>query len=185
MLMLQSLKDWLCVMSSTTSWTMRMNNCHIKMEQATTNDSTMSSFSSDFDETTVMFLKFIEDLNSPTGESPLVDDNLAPSAKKPILPHTIWFNQAIGVCVRKTFSVHYLRWADVGREMHQSCPGRSTAFFVLDFRAIYRYVQYTMDATYFVVRAAQQRWPNKLPISRVGPKTNCSIVDQWDLRNKM
>ncbi|TYK02310.1 cytochrome P450 CYP82D47-like [Cucumis melo var. makuwa] len=45
-----------------------MNNCHIKVEQATTNDSdkprTMSSFPSGFNKTDAMFHEFTKDLNN-------------------------------------------------------------------------------------------------------------------------
>ncbi|TYK16413.1 CACTA en-spm transposon protein [Cucumis melo var. makuwa] len=37
---------------------------------------------------------------------------IAPGAEKSILPHVVRFNQAIGMCVRKTFSVRCLKWAD-------------------------------------------------------------------------
>ncbi|KAA0043435.1 cytochrome P450 CYP82D47-like [Cucumis melo var. makuwa] len=62
-------------MSLTTSWTMWMNTCDMKAEQATTNDSdesrNMSSFLSGFNETDVMFLEFAEELDNPS----LVGDN--------------------------------------------------------------------------------------------------------------
>ncbi|KAA0038746.1 CACTA en-spm transposon protein [Cucumis melo var. makuwa] len=41
---------------------------------------------------------------------------ITPGAEKPISPHVVHFSQAIGVCMRKTFSVRCLKWADVGRE---------------------------------------------------------------------
>ncbi|KAA0041547.1 gamma-aminobutyrate transaminase POP2 [Cucumis melo var. makuwa] len=44
---------------------------------------TMSSFSSNFNETDVMFHEFVEDLNNPTGGSPLVDDNSDTSQPSP------------------------------------------------------------------------------------------------------
>ncbi|KAA0038349.1 CACTA en-spm transposon protein [Cucumis melo var. makuwa] len=48
---------------------------------------------------------------------------IAPGAEKPISPHAVRFSQAIGVCVRKTFSIHYLKWADVGREYIEVVKG--------------------------------------------------------------
>ncbi|KAA0051710.1 CACTA en-spm transposon protein [Cucumis melo var. makuwa] len=53
-------------------------------------------------------------------------------AKKPISPHAVFFNQAIGVCVRKRFPVHCLKWADVGREYIEVVKN-DLQFFVLDF----------------------------------------------------
>ena len=47
-----------------------LNECLFSMSTGT-----MSSFSSNFNETDVMFHEFVEDLNNPTGGSPLVDDN--------------------------------------------------------------------------------------------------------------
>ncbi|KAA0036629.1 cytochrome P450 CYP82D47-like [Cucumis melo var. makuwa] len=60
---------------------MWMNTCHMKAEQATTNDSdkpcSMSSFSSDFDKTDAMFLEFAEELdNSTRGSSSVGDDSI-------------------------------------------------------------------------------------------------------------
>ncbi|TYK29082.1 CACTA en-spm transposon protein [Cucumis melo var. makuwa] len=79
----QSLKEWLCVMSLTTSLTMWIKNCHMKMEKAMTNDSdeprTMSSFSSNFDKMGALFLEFIEDLDNPVGGSLSVGNNLGTS----------------------------------------------------------------------------------------------------------
>ncbi|KAA0050464.1 CACTA en-spm transposon protein [Cucumis melo var. makuwa] len=51
---------------------------------------------------------------------------IAPGVEKPISPHVVRFSQVIGVCMRKTFFVCYLKWADVGREYVEW-------FFVLDF----------------------------------------------------
>ncbi|KAA0060501.1 CACTA en-spm transposon protein [Cucumis melo var. makuwa] len=41
---------------------------------------------------------------------------IAPRAEKPISLHVVRFSQAIGICVRKTFPVRCLKWADVARE---------------------------------------------------------------------
>ncbi|KAA0041031.1 CACTA en-spm transposon protein [Cucumis melo var. makuwa] len=51
---------------------------------------------------------------------------IALGAEKPISPHVIRFSQAIGVCVRKTFPIRCLKWADVGREYIER-------LFVFDF----------------------------------------------------
>ncbi|KAA0043188.1 CACTA en-spm transposon protein [Cucumis melo var. makuwa] len=48
---------------------------------------------------------------------------IAPGAEKPISPHAVRFSQAIGVCVRKTFPVRCLKWADVGREYIEVVKG--------------------------------------------------------------
>ncbi|KAA0048685.1 CACTA en-spm transposon protein [Cucumis melo var. makuwa] len=89
---------------------METNNCHIKVEQATTNDSdelrTMSLVPSSFEKTDKMFLKFGEDLNNIMGGSSSVGDNsgdvhshlnswswsdtftpMVPGMEKPISPH--------------------------------------------------------------------------------------------------
>ena len=71
---------------------------------------TMSSFSSDFDETTVMFLKFIEDLNSPTGESPLVDDNLGEF--NGMLTHNYLNLYLTLTCYFNLFSINYSTISD-------------------------------------------------------------------------
>ncbi|KAA0047783.1 CACTA en-spm transposon protein [Cucumis melo var. makuwa] len=47
----------------------------------------------------------------------------APGAEKPISPHAVRFSQAIGVCVRKTFPIRCLKWADVGREYIEVVKG--------------------------------------------------------------
>ncbi|KAA0066435.1 CACTA en-spm transposon protein [Cucumis melo var. makuwa] len=58
---------------------------------------------------------------------------IAPGAEKPISPHAVRFSQTIGVCVRKTFPVRYLKWADVGREYIEVVKGDLQRLFVLDF----------------------------------------------------
>ncbi|KAA0036578.1 CACTA en-spm transposon protein [Cucumis melo var. makuwa] len=58
---------------------------------------------------------------------------IAPSAKKPILPDAIRFNQAIGVCMRKAFPVYWFKWADVGREYIEVVKGDLQRFFLLGF----------------------------------------------------
>ncbi|TYK24203.1 CACTA en-spm transposon protein [Cucumis melo var. makuwa] len=59
--------------------------------------------------------------------------SIALGAKKPISSHTVQFSQAIGVCVRHTFSICYLRWADVRREYIEVVKGDVQRHFVLDF----------------------------------------------------
>ncbi|KAA0054673.1 gamma-aminobutyrate transaminase POP2 [Cucumis melo var. makuwa] len=80
----QSLKDRLCVMSLMTSSTMWMNTCHKQVEQATTTNysdepRTMSSFPCGLDETNVMFLEFVEDLDNLARRMSLVDENSSTS----------------------------------------------------------------------------------------------------------
>uniref|UniRef100_A0A9I9E468 CACTA en-spm transposon protein n=1 Tax=Cucumis melo TaxID=3656 RepID=A0A9I9E468_CUCME len=73
---------------------------------------------------------------------------IAPGAEKPISPHAIRFSQAIGVCVRKTFPVRCLKWADVGREYIER-------LFVIDFndQAMNRFVEHQMLTTFKKFRA--------------------------------
>ncbi|TYK11065.1 CACTA en-spm transposon protein [Cucumis melo var. makuwa] len=75
---------------------------------------------------------------------------IAPGAEKPISPHTIRFSQAIGVCVRKTFSVRCLKWADVGREYIEVVKGDLQRLFMLDFndQAMNRFVEHQMLTTF-------------------------------------
>ncbi|KAA0049891.1 CACTA en-spm transposon protein [Cucumis melo var. makuwa] len=102
-------------------------------------DCTMSSFPSDFNETDAMFLEFVEDLYNPVGgtaqlfmtpiprrhaQSRLLEFeryvhtngrismSIAFNMEKPILPHVVRFSQALGMCVRKTFPVCYLRFVE-------------------------------------------------------------------------
>ncbi|KAA0067507.1 CACTA en-spm transposon protein [Cucumis melo var. makuwa] len=76
-------------------------------------DCTISSFLSSFKEIDAMFLEFNEDLNNTVDGSSSMGDNFL---LKPLSPHVVPFSHAIGVCIRKTFPVCYLRWADVGRK---------------------------------------------------------------------
>ncbi|KAA0053293.1 CACTA en-spm transposon protein [Cucumis melo var. makuwa] len=68
---------------------------------------------------------------------------IAPGAEKPISPYIVRFSQAIGVCVRKTFPVCCLKWADVGREYIER-------LFVLDFndQAMNRFVEHQILTTF-------------------------------------
>ncbi|KAA0043440.1 uncharacterized protein E6C27_scaffold1639G00520 [Cucumis melo var. makuwa] len=71
-------------------------------------------------------------------------------AEKPISPHVVRFSQAIGVCVRKTFSVCCLKWANVGREYIKVVKGDLQRFFVLDFndQAMNRFIEHQMLSTF-------------------------------------
>ncbi|KAA0061345.1 CACTA en-spm transposon protein [Cucumis melo var. makuwa] len=95
-----------------------------------------SSYPHNFMETDSMFLEFEDDLDNIAGGSSSVGDNMVSTlgiraphcnkwaysdddplgAEKPIFPHAVRFSQAIGLCVRKTFSVRCLKWVDVGKE---------------------------------------------------------------------
>ncbi|KAA0035844.1 CACTA en-spm transposon protein [Cucumis melo var. makuwa] len=61
---------------------------------------------------------------------------IAFGAEKPISPHVVRFSQAIGVCVRKTFLVRCLKWAD--------------KFFVFNFKdqAMNRFVEHQLLTTF-------------------------------------
>ncbi|KAL4027974.1 hypothetical protein IC575_011164 [Cucumis melo] len=80
---------------------------------------------------------------------------IAPGAEKPISPHAVRFSQAIGVCVRKTFPVRCLKWADVGREYIEVVKGDLQRLFVLDFndQAMNRFVEHQMLTTFKEFRA--------------------------------
>ncbi|KAA0033533.1 CACTA en-spm transposon protein [Cucumis melo var. makuwa] len=58
---------------------------------------------------------------------------IAPGVEKPISPHAVRFSQAIGECVRKTFPIRYLKWADVKREYIEVVKGDLQRMFVFDF----------------------------------------------------
>ncbi|KAL0546937.1 hypothetical protein IC582_016856 [Cucumis melo] len=80
---------------------------------------------------------------------------IAPGAEKPISPHAVRFSQAIGVCMRKTFPVRCLKWADVGREYIEVVKGDLQRLFVLDFndQAMNRFVEHQMLTTFKEFRA--------------------------------
>uniref|UniRef100_A0A9I9EHK8 CACTA en-spm transposon protein n=1 Tax=Cucumis melo TaxID=3656 RepID=A0A9I9EHK8_CUCME len=84
---------------------------------------------------------------------------IAPGAEKPISPHVVRFSQAIGVCVRKTFPVRCLKWADVGREYIEVVKGDLQRLFVLDFnnQAMNRFVEHQMLTTFKEFRADYHR----------------------------
>ncbi|TYK03069.1 CACTA en-spm transposon protein [Cucumis melo var. makuwa] len=58
---------------------------------------------------------------------------ITPRVEKPISPHVVRFSQAISVCMRKTFPICCLKWADVEREYIEVVKGDLQRFFVLDF----------------------------------------------------
>ncbi|KAA0047935.1 CACTA en-spm transposon protein [Cucumis melo var. makuwa] len=62
----------------------------------------------------------------------------------------IRFSQAIGMCVRKTFPVRYLKWVDVGRKYIEVVKCDLQQFFVLDFndQAMNRFVEHQMLMTF-------------------------------------
>ncbi|TYJ99704.1 CACTA en-spm transposon protein [Cucumis melo var. makuwa] len=111
-----------------------------------------------------MFLQFEDDLDNIAGGSSSVCDNterhvaingcipmtIALGAKKPISSHVVCFSQAIDVCVRKTFLVRYLKWADVGREYIEVVKGDLQRLFVIDFndQAMNRFVEHQMLTTF-------------------------------------
>uniref|UniRef100_A0A9I9E7S5 CACTA en-spm transposon protein n=1 Tax=Cucumis melo TaxID=3656 RepID=A0A9I9E7S5_CUCME len=75
---------------------------------------------------------------------------IAPSAEKPISPYVVRFSQAIGVCVRNTFSICCLKWADVDRVYIEVVKADLQWFFVLDFndQAMNRFVEHQMLSTF-------------------------------------
>ncbi|KAA0040881.1 CACTA en-spm transposon protein [Cucumis melo var. makuwa] len=108
-------------------------------------------------ETYAMFLEFEDHLDNIARGSSSVGDNterhvaingripmtIALEAEKPISPHAVHFSQATDVCVRKTFPVRCLKWADVEREYIER-------LFVLDFndQAMNRFVEHQMLTTF-------------------------------------
>ncbi|KAA0051736.1 CACTA en-spm transposon protein [Cucumis melo var. makuwa] len=88
---------------------------------------------------------------------------IAPGAEKPISPHAVRFSQAIGMCVRKTFPVRCLKWADVGREYIEVVKGDLQRLFVLDFndQAMNRFVEHQMLTTFKEFRADCHRYFKK------------------------
>uniref|UniRef100_A0A9I9EE12 CACTA en-spm transposon protein n=1 Tax=Cucumis melo TaxID=3656 RepID=A0A9I9EE12_CUCME len=75
---------------------------------------------------------------------------IAPGAEKSISPHVVRFSQAIDVCVRKTFPLRCLKWADVGREYIEVVKSDLQRLFVLDFndQAMNRFVEHQMFTTF-------------------------------------
>ncbi|KAA0060628.1 CACTA en-spm transposon protein [Cucumis melo var. makuwa] len=65
---------------------------------------------------------------------------IALGAEKPISPHTIHFNQTIGVSVRKTFPVDCLKWVDISREYNKVV------------KAMNRFIEHQMLSTFIKFR---------------------------------
>ncbi|KAA0037193.1 CACTA en-spm transposon protein [Cucumis melo var. makuwa] len=88
---------------------------------------------------------------------------IAPGAEKPISPHAVRFSQAIDVCVRKTFSVRCLKWADVGRKYIEVIKSDLQRLFVLDFndQAMKRFVEHQMLTTFKEFRTDCHRYFKK------------------------
>uniref|UniRef100_A0A9I9EK64 CACTA en-spm transposon protein n=1 Tax=Cucumis melo TaxID=3656 RepID=A0A9I9EK64_CUCME len=80
---------------------------------------------------------------------------IAPGVEKPISPHAVRFSQAIGECVRKTFPIRYLKWADVKREYIEVVKGDLQRMFVFDFNdeAMNRFVEHQLLMTIKEFRA--------------------------------
>ncbi|KAA0048341.1 CACTA en-spm transposon protein [Cucumis melo var. makuwa] len=120
-------------------------------------------------ETYDIFLEFEDDLDNIAGGSSSVGDNtechvaingrilmtIASEVEKPIFPHAVRFSQTIGVCVRKTFPVRCLKWANVEREYIEVVKGDLKRLFVLDFndQAMNRFVEHQMLTTFKEFRA--------------------------------
>ncbi|TYK05793.1 CACTA en-spm transposon protein [Cucumis melo var. makuwa] len=97
----------------------------------------MSYRRNNFMETDDIFHEFEDNLDNIAGGSSSVGENterhvaingripmtIALGAEKPISLHAVRFNQAIGVCVRKTFPVRCLKWADIEREYIEVVKG--------------------------------------------------------------
>ncbi|TYK01159.1 CACTA en-spm transposon protein [Cucumis melo var. makuwa] len=92
-------------------------------------------------------------------------DNDRPWVEKPISPHAVRFSQTIGVCVRKTFPIRCLKWADVGREYIKR-------LFVLDFndQAMNRFIEHQMLTTFKEFQADCHRHFKKYSESRLTVK---------------
>ncbi|TYK11183.1 CACTA en-spm transposon protein [Cucumis melo var. makuwa] len=97
-----------------------------------------------FMETDAMFLEFEDDLDNIAGGSSSLGDNTGSSSQQPATPTPRRHAQsrllelerhvaAIGVCVRKTFPICCLKWADVGREYIEVVKGNLQRLGVLDF----------------------------------------------------
>ncbi|TYK21529.1 CACTA en-spm transposon protein [Cucumis melo var. makuwa] len=89
-----------------------------------------------FMETDAIFLEFEDDLDNIAGGSSSMGDNT-------------------GGCVRKTFPVRCLKWADIGREYIEVVKGDLQRLFVLDFndQAMNRFVEHQMLTTFKEFRA--------------------------------
>ncbi|KAA0043581.1 CACTA en-spm transposon protein [Cucumis melo var. makuwa] len=98
-----------------------------------------------------MFLEFEDDLDNIAEGSSSMGDNSRSSSQQHATPthrrraQSRLLDQAIDVCVRKTFPVRCLKWADVGREYIEIVKGDLQRLFVLDFndQAMNRFVDVT------------------------------------------
>ncbi|TYK30471.1 CACTA en-spm transposon protein [Cucumis melo var. makuwa] len=106
-------------------------------------------------ETDDMFLQFEDDLDNIAGGSSSVGDNTGSSSQQTTptprrRAQSRLLDQAIGVCVRKTFPVRCLKWADVGREYIEVVKGDLQRLFVLDFndKTMNRFVEHQMLTTF-------------------------------------
>ncbi|TYK29887.1 CACTA en-spm transposon protein [Cucumis melo var. makuwa] len=124
----------------------------------------MSYRRSNFMETDDMFLQFEDNLdNNIAGGSSSVGDNTesssqqaTPTPRRRAQSRLLELERhAIGVCVRKTFSVRCLKWADVGREYIKVVKGDLQRLFVPDFydQAMNRFVEHQMLTTFKEFRA--------------------------------
>ncbi|KAA0054429.1 CACTA en-spm transposon protein [Cucumis melo var. makuwa] len=75
---------------------------------------------------------------------------ISPGVEKPISSYVVRFSQVIGVCMLKTFPVHFLKWADIGREYIEVVKADLQRFFVLDFndQAMNRFLEHQMLSTF-------------------------------------
>ena len=80
--------------------------------------------------------------------------SIALGAKKPISSHTVQFSQAIGVCVRHTFSICYLRWADVRREYIEVVKGDVQVRAIHNSFSFETYLSNQANVWCFVMRSA-------------------------------
>ncbi|TYK11054.1 NBS-LRR type resistance protein [Cucumis melo var. makuwa] len=115
---------------------MWMNTFHMQATKNYSDNPPIISSShprNNFMKTDAMFLEFKDDLDNIVGGSSSVGDNAGSSSKnlqlrllRNVRSPDSWSlssTQAIGVCVRKTFLVHCLKWVDVGREYIEVVKG--------------------------------------------------------------
>ncbi|KAA0067202.1 NBS-LRR type resistance protein [Cucumis melo var. makuwa] len=78
-------------------------------------ESTMSSFSSSFDETDVMFLEFIEDLDNPTRGSSSVGDNSENTSRSSRATYKSFSTSKSTATLRRHVSTNHTYWWNVMR----------------------------------------------------------------------
>ncbi|KAA0051730.1 CACTA en-spm transposon protein [Cucumis melo var. makuwa] len=120
-------------------------------DEQMSHQSSMSSFLRNFEETYQIFLEFDGDLNTARGSSSMHNnfETTQPSltSRSRAQSRLLKFeSNAIGVCIRKTFLVHCLRWANIGREYIEAVKDNLQHFFVLDFndQAMNRFIEHQM-----------------------------------------